>query len=98
MDISVKVATQTTGSPHKLWAEFDVDRTTVSIPGQSEALLLGHHNIAGDLLQLQVMDVVGQFKTGYNKTEQRMKIPKIRLMLLYMRQMMKSSTLRLILL
>lgn len=69
MDISVEVATQTTGSPHKLWAEFDVDRTTVSIPGQSEALLLGHQNIVGDLLQLQVMDVVRQFNTGYKQTD-----------------------------
>ena len=68
LDVSVKVATQTTRSPHKLWAEFDVDRATVSIPGQSEALLPGHQNIVGDLLQLQVMDVVRQFKTRYNKT------------------------------
>ena len=68
LDIGVEVATQTTGSPHKLWAEFDVDRPTVSVPGQGEALLSGHQDIVGDLLQLQVMDVVRQFKTRCNKT------------------------------
>ena len=68
LDVSVKVATQTTGSSHKLWAEFDVDRATVSIPGKSEAFVPGHQNIVGDMLQLQVMDVVRQFKTVYNKT------------------------------
>lgn len=58
LNICVEVSAQTTGSSHKLWAEFDVDGATASVPGQGEAVLLRHQDVLRDLLQLQVMDVV----------------------------------------
>lgn len=69
LDVGVEVSTQATGSAHKLWAEFDVDGAAASLPGQREAVLLRHQNVLGDLLQLQVMDVMRQLQTKYKDRE-----------------------------
>ncbi|KAG7242753.1 hypothetical protein INR49_020128 [Caranx melampygus] len=69
LNVCVEVTAQTTGSSHKLWAEFDVDGATASIPGQREAVLLRHQDILRDLLQLQVMDVVRQLQTKERDSE-----------------------------
>lgn len=67
LNISIEIATQAAGSAHKLWAELDVDGAAASFPGQSEALLLRHHNVLRDLLQLQVVDVVRQLQTEHRQ-------------------------------
>lgn len=62
LDVGVKVATQAAGSAHKFWAELDVDRATASIPGQGEAELLRCQHVVRDLLQPQLVDVMGQLQ------------------------------------
>ena len=67
LDVSVEVATQAACSAHKLRTEFYVNGATVSLPGQREALRLRHQHVLGDLLQLQVMDVMRQLQTTHRE-------------------------------
>lgn len=65
LDVGVKVSTQAAGSAHELWAELDVNGATASVPGQREAVLLGHQDVLRDLLQLQVVDVMRELQAEH---------------------------------
>ena len=69
LDVGVEVPTQAAGPAHELRAEFDVDGAAASLPGQREAVLLRHQNVLGDLLQLQVVDVMRQLQTKHGDSE-----------------------------
>lgn len=64
LGVGIEIPAHAAGPPHELGAELDVNGPAAPLPRQGEALLLRHQHVLGDLLQLQVVDVVRQLQTG----------------------------------